>query len=429
MKATLIALCVASTLIAAGCNRSSSTPTVTPEPDPVPTPEPDPDPDPQPVLQLGDPLPGLTAQELAAFERGRVQFLKRWKPSEGLGPRYNATSCMSCHSSPVIGGGTDLYRNFYVATFGTGPYFNLPGMPSPVVPAFGPATGNTFTLEGDRVTIPDTLGPFPVQVEQRNSIPIFGTGLFERISDVTILANADPDDLDGDGISGRANNDGAGLGRFGTKAQANNIELFTRAPLFNQMGISSNPFEGAGASVSLGHGALMQGSSTPNASTADIDGVPDPEIEPSDLGDLIAFSRFLAPPQPRPFDEAATRGEQVFEDAGCAKCHIPALEGSTGPVRAYTDLLLHDMGPDLAGEVSFGTPQIGANDTSFTGAEWRTAPLWGISKMGPYLHDGRAPTLDDAIRAHGGEGAAARDTYLGLTDAQRSDLLDFLRHL
>ena len=119
----------------------------------------------------------------------------------------------------------------------------------------------------------------------------------------------------------------------------------------------------------------------------------------------------------------------MFETIGCAKCHLPELDSSRGPVRAYTDLLIHDMGPDLAGEVSFGTPQLSASSSPTTEAEWRTAPLWGISTAGPYLHDGRASTLEDAVLWHGGEAQAVRDAFSALSSQERGDVLEFLRHL
>jgi CxxC motif-containing protein (DUF1111 family) len=413
--------------MAVSCGNQSTTepPVLQPAPDPEPTPNPEPTPQ-----VLGGPRSGLTADELAAFERGRVQFLRRFKPSEGLGPLYNATACVSCHSTPVPGGSSQLYRNFYVASWGVGSFvFNLPGLPSPVVPAFGGSMSQPFSLEKGRTVLPATIGGVAVQSDQRNGIPVFGTGLFELISDATILANADPDDADSDGISGRANFDGAGMGRFGSKAQSNNIELFTRAPLFNQMGISSNPVQGSAGTVSLGHGAIVQGSATPNAATSDGDGVPDPEISTQDLSDLIAFSRFLAPPTPLPFNDAAIRGEQTFAQVGCTSCHVPSLDSTQGPVTAYTDLLLHNMGPELAGQVSFGTPQPSANDPMTTEAEWRTAPLWGISHAAPYLHDGRAHTLAEAITMHGGEAETSRAAYAALSALQREDILEFLRHL
>ncbi len=426
LKNVALVLVASAAVLSSSCDsNSSSSGPVTPI-----GPGPDPDPEPIPVVNLGDPRADLTTDELAAFDRGRVLFVKRFMPSEGLGPLYNATSCSSCHSTPVPGGASQLYRNFYLAQYGFAPFLlSLPGLPSPVVPAFGSTNSLPFSLENGRNRIPVMLGGLPVKQDQRNGIPVFGTGLFEFITDATILANADPDDADNDGISGRANNDAAGLGRFGSKAQANNIELFTRAPLFNQMGITSNPVQGSAGTVSLGHGALMQGSATPNAPTSDSDGVPDPEISTNDLSDLIAFSRFLAPPQKKVFNDAAFRGESMFNQVGCTSCHIPSLPSSKGPVEAFTDLLIHNMGPDLAGEVSFGTPQASANDPDTTEAEWRTAPLWGISAVAPYLHDGRAPTLNEAILMHGGEGQASRDAFSALTELQRQDILEFLRHL
>tara|TARA_R110002072_G_scaffold25443_5_gene85056 strand:+ start:10943 stop:12247 length:1305 start_codon:yes stop_codon:yes gene_type:complete len=429
IKTSAVAFFASIALVTTSCeNHSNPPPVVVPEPDPDP--EPVPDPDPIPVVNPGDPRADLTTEELATFNRGRAMFVKRFKPSEGLGPLYNATSCSSCHSKPVPGGASELYRNFYVASWGFPPFvFNLPGLPSPVVPAFGSTINAPFSLQNGRTIIPEMIATVPVASDQRNGIPVFGTGLFELISDATILANADPDDADGDGISGRANNDGAGLGRFGSKAQANNIELFTRAPLFNQMGISSNPVQGSAGTVSFGHGALMQGSATPNAPTADNDGVPDPEISTQDLSDLIAFSRFLAQPQKKVFNNAATRGEQTFAQIGCTACHIPSLESSKGPVEAFTDLLIHNMGSELAGQVSFGTPQVSSIDPVTTEAEWRTAPLWGVSNIAPYLHDGRAPTLLDAILMHGGEGEASRVAFQALSPVEQEDILEFLRHL
>lgn len=420
MKRTTTISGLSFVLLMAACHNSSTTPDVIPAPEPPPQ-----------SIELGDPRPGLTDAELAAFERGKVLFSKRFKPSEGLGPLYNATSCASCHSTPVIGGGSDLYRNFYIAAWGFSPafQFNLPGLISPIVPAFGSPSSPVFKLDQERIGLPSSISGLPVTQAQRNSIPIFGTGLFELISNTTILANADPEDVDQDGISGRTNSDGAGMGRFGQKAQSNNIEFFTRAPLMNQMGITSNPFAGTAGTVSLSHGMAPQGTGTPNSPTSDNDGVPDPEISREDLGDLVAFTRFLAPPQPKPFNEAATRGEATFSAIGCAKCHIPELESSQGPVRAFTDLLLHDMGGDLADGINFGTPQMSPSSPLDNGSEFRTQPLWGVSHFPPYLHDGRAQTMDEAIRMHGGEARLIRDAYVNLPADEREDLLTFLRHL
>lgn len=378
----------------------------------------------------GGPLDGLTVDERAAFDRGREQFLRRFKPSEGLGPFYNATSCESCHSDPEVGGSAQMYRNFYLAMWNNaGTNVALPGLPSAVVPAFGGT--DDFTLVAGRAKIPADVSGNPTIVAQRNALPIFGTGLFEFVSDATILANADPEDANGDGISGRFNTDNGSVGRFGVKAQSNNVELFTRAPLRNQLGITTDPFLGSGGIVSYGHMLLPQVSTDPNAPTTDNDDVPDPELDHDSLGDLIAFTRFLAPPEPiTPFSAAATRGEAQFDALGCAKCHLPELATSRfGPARAFTDLLLHEMGEDLADNLAFGRPQASTLSLPNTSKEFRTQPLWGVSLSGPFLHDGRAETLREAIELHGGEATAARDAFLALDAVSQADVIEFLEHL
>ncbi|MFT7667605.1 MAG: CxxC motif-containing protein (DUF1111 family) [Planctomycetota bacterium] len=389
--------------------------------------------------ELGESMPGLTIEEQAAFDRGRKVFSRRFKPSEGLGPFYNATSCVSCHSSPVAGGGSKLYRNFYICLlYPLGFQVKMNDLPSPVIPAFGsgawgeiiPAhAGATFTLEGERVRLPDPDAlPYEVTVAQRNAIPIFGTGMFEFITNETIIGNSDPHDINSDGISGRYNTDDGLVGRFGVKAQVNNLEVFTRAPLQNQMGVTSDPFLGKASEVSSSM-APFQGTTNPNAPTTDNDGVPDPEISHDDLGDLIAFTRFLAPPTPKEFTPAALNGEAQFETIGCTACHIPSLPSTRGPVNAYSDLLLHAMGTELADGLNFGTPQFSTIDTHTNGHEYRTQPLWGVSMAAPFLHDGRAETLEQAIEMHGGEAQASRDAFVGLTEVERAEIIEFLEKL
>ncbi len=376
---------------------------------------------------LGGHIDGLTISEQEAFERGRVVFDRRFTPSTGLGPLYNAVSCASCHSTPISGGSAQLYRNFYIAAGGIpGNQFELPGLPSFIVPAYG--AGALFSLERGRAVIPDSFGSLPVTVAQRNSIPLFGTGLFEFVSNVTIMGMSDPNDTDMDGISGRYNQDSEGIGRFGNRLQTNNVELFTRGPLFNQMGITTDPFDGSGATVSLAY--CSQVGSDPNDPTVDFDGIEDPEMSTDDLGDLLAYTRFLAPVgKLEPFSASAYRGQVFFEDIGCTACHVPSIPSSRGPVGAYTDLLLHEMGAALADGISMGTPQPSTIEGNTTHTEWRTTPLWGVSLHGPFLHDGRAETLHEAIDLHAGEGLAARDAFVALTARQQADLIEFLEHL
>jgi CxxC motif-containing protein (DUF1111 family) len=386
--------------------------------------------DPQ-LAALGSPIEGLPPAQLAAFERGRELMVKRFKPGDGLGPLYNATSCAACHDKPVVGGSSPRYRNFYIAVFGPpGFQFSLPGLPSPVVPLYGTLTSPEFSLNGGRVVIPESIGGLPVLQLQRNAPPFFGVGLFEFVSDQTIIGLSDPDDLDQDGISGRYNSDPMGnIGRFGYKLQANNIEVFIRGAAQNQMGMTTDPVLGNAAVVSLSSCYRPQAASGQDTPTTDSDGVSDPEIPTADFADIIAFNRFLAPPVPKPFTAAAERGELKFAEIGCTKCHVPEIPSSMGPLRAYTDLLLHDMGPELADGLSQGFPQAGINDPFTTASEFRTQPLWGVALHAPFLHDGRADSLTEAIMMHGGEAQAIRDAFNALLPEERDDIIAFLESL
>jgi len=383
---------------------------------------------------LGQAIEGLPAEQQAAFDRGRALVERQFKPSEGLGPFYNADSCVACHSTPVTGGSSPIYRNFYLVAQG------IPAAQTPVVTPAGPLPSIVMpsyaTIDGPRPTIPPSLPPlFPITVAQRNAPPMFGVGLFEFVSDQTILANSDPDDGDGDGISGRINRtNGANLnvGRFGYKSQANNIEVFIRGAARNQMGMTTDPVLGDGALVTMGDGCmrpLTQVGGTQNQPLTDNDAVGDPEISTQDFGDIIAYSRFLAPPVAKPFSPAALRGQAQFAAIGCTRCHLPSLASSVGPLAAYTDLLIHDMGPVLADGIALGNPEPSAISPNHTGSEFRTQPLWGVSMSGPFLHDGRAQTLLEAIILHDGEGQISRQSFEGLSQADQSDIIDFLEAL
>ena len=375
------------------------------------------------ACSLGGPFDGLTVDEIMAFNRGKELMKKRFTPSEGLGPFYNTTSCANCHEDPVVGGSSPAYRNFYIVGIGeVGDQVPIqdPEIPSLVLPSYG-------ILDGPRANIPD-MGPAgePVAVTQRNAPPMFGTGLFELISNITINSNADPNDtITPDGISGRFNTDGNNnLGRFGYKAQANFIEAFIRGASNNQMGITTDPVEGSDGIV-----MLRQIGGPADDPITDNDGIPDPEISVEDFADIIAFSRFLRAPKKLPFGPDEELGEAKFDELGCTKCHIPSLPSSRGPVEAFTDLLIHDMGPELADGISQGLPQLSTISGQTTESEFRTQPLWGVRLHAPFLHDGRADTLNDAISMHGGEAAAIRDAYLALPQDERDAIISFLEAL
>jgi CxxC motif-containing protein (DUF1111 family) len=160
-----------------------------------------------------------------------------------------------------------------------------------------------------------------------------------------------------------------------------------------------------------------------------VDRVPDPEIGVTPVLDAAMYVRLLKPPPPGPRTAQVQAGERLFGTIGCAACHVPVMRSghhriaalSNKEVRLYSDLLLHDMGPELAD---------GYPDGMATGSEWRTTPLWGVALAGPpFLHDGRASTLEEAIRAHGGEARGARDRFTALSPSDMKALLAFLDSL
>jgi CxxC motif-containing protein (DUF1111 family) len=251
---------------------------------------------------------------------------------------------------------------------------------------------------------------------------VFGFGLLDAVPESEILSHADPEDKDGDGISGRPNRfvDGR-VGRFGRKGFVPTLREFNDGALVIEMGITSPSVP---TEESFGGQPLPEGT----------DSVPDPEVGQEVLDRLDAFVRFLAPPPVRMLSANAKRGQDVFGRAGCNSCHIPTLRTGDNPSRAlryrnvpaYTDLLLHDMGEDMA-DICLGQA---------TPSEFRTEPLMGLSlseniEEGEprFLHDGRAKSIDEAIRLHGGEAARSRDRFLALSEADRAALVAFLRAL
>lgn len=368
---------------------------------------------------LGEPLPSALPDRLAAFERGREVALRRFAPADGLGEHFNVTFCVACHEKPVPGGASGRYRDYLLI----GQELSQDG-------AFVFVGVNG--VQPQYILSDDLRFPSPPEVNlsaTRNAIPLFGVGLLSEIPEAEIVANADPDDRDGDGISGRPNYVSIRVARFGIKAQSAAVDAFLRAPLFNHLGITSNPLPphlreileaGAGTADASGEIGTEQ-AGAPNAPITDDDGVPDPELSEGDLFDLASYVMLLAAPQPDPPTPESEAGRALFAQANCTGCHIPALRAPRGLIPAYTDLLLHDMGPELADDMR----RLGVA----TGSEYRTAPLWGVAATAPYLHDGRADTLDQAIRLHGGEAQAARDAYVAMTAGEQAQVIAFLRSL
>ena len=384
--------------------------------------------------RLGEPLPNSSPEWDEVFARGQAIAEHRFTRSEGLGPAFNVTFCAGCHERPVTGGSAGLYRNFAIGAIPFGDGSQVPAE------SFGEA-GGVLRLYyfGDEPEYARPAVSTDVSViGQRNPIPFFGVGLLAELSSEEILSREDPDDADGDGISGRANWDQGFAGRFGRKSQTSSIEGFIRGPLFNHLGITSDPLtdelrgqlpvDSSSESAArrpdverveelLGPLRELGQAAAPGVSLTDEDGAPDPELAPQELFDLVAYSMLLAAPELDELDEAGLRGREVFDELRCGACHTPRLQGPRGPLPVYSDLLLHDMGEELADGLEQGLA---------SGSEFRTQPLWGLSAVGPYLHDGRAETVADAVRMHAGEGRAAAEGFEALDEEQRADLLSFL---
>lgn len=388
---------------------------------------------------MGEPVPYASQTQRETFDRGLKVANKRFARSEGLGPAFNVTFCGSCHEKPVTGGSAGYYRNFFLSGVQTenGAFFpgRSAGDAGGVIrmyyyhPEHLPRDAET---EPARPRVPEETNI----IAQRNPIPFFGVGLLAEIEDAEILKRADPDDLDGDGVSGKPNYDQGFVGRFGRKAQTVSIEGFIRGPLFNHLGVTTDPLtqeQKAALPVDSSGGDLggvlrrlgqklqrWAQAAAPSAPLVDDDGAADPEMSPQELFDLVSFSMLLAAPEVEPLNEQRIQGASVFDAIGCATCHTPRLQGPRGPLHVYSDLLLHDMGDDLADGLVQGEA---------SGREFRTQPLWGLAATGPYLHDGRAFTIDEAILMHAGEGERARDNYAALDADDQADLLEFLMSL
>jgi CxxC motif-containing protein (DUF1111 family) len=346
-------------------------------------------------LYFGEPLPSLTAQERYDYEAGFKLFVKIWGPEEGLGPRFNAKSCVTCHRIPLPGGSGTTLDTFVIHAVG-------------LRDEAGGSVFQRFELGADKS---QRDRPMPAGAKIRKTQPMFGLGLLESIPVSDIIKRADATDRDHDGIKGRLVAINGEYGRFGWKGDVATIEQFVKNALEVELGFDRKTF-------TLTHHRPLS-SSAPQAIGFD----------PKQLEQLTNFIRFLAAPPPAQLDQYGSQGQQIFEKIGCATCHVPTLVTgsvisealSRKVIHPYTDLLLHDMGPSL----DEGIPQ-----GRISGREFRTAPLWGGNFTGPpYLHDGRASTLGEAIEAHDGEAKASADRFRLLNATERQNLLHFLRSL
>jgi CxxC motif-containing protein (DUF1111 family) len=424
--------------------------------------------------RFGAPLPGLTREQLEAFGAGEEEFTNVEDIEGGLGPIFNEASCVACHFTGGVGGASDIF----VTRFGR----QTNG-------AYDPLETLGGSLLQRKAIVPEVREIVPREaniVVRRQTTPLFGLGLIEAIPDAAIEQNAIEqsrstrafrnNNMMGNNMMNRpggpphlplpnsapnapprpnnsvppnparptstpttvpSNNYGGELpirgrvaqvldvvsgqtrvGRFGWKGQQASILAFSGDAYLNEMGITNRffPHENApnGDVKRLAAFDMVK----------DIEDEADPSSGLSDIDASADFMRFLAAPPQRPLSPSANAGRMLFESTQCATCHKPMM--MTGPnsvaaldrkpVWLYSDLLLHDMGA-----LGDGIAQADAGPREF-----RTPPLWGLRASAPYLHDGRARTIEEAIRAHDGQGAGARNCFLQLTLQQRQQLLEFL---
>lgn len=359
---------------------------------------------------FGAPLAGLTNDQMLAFATGLDEFNNVETVASGLGPIFNNSSCAACHSRPAIGGSS----NIVVTRFG----HRHDGH-------FDPLANLGGSLLQDQAIAPGAMEFVPRQanvVAPRQSTALFGFGLIEAIPDQTIIDNAaHSQDRDIHGLPSMVTDETTGtlrVGRFGWKAQHATLLAFAGDAYLNEMGITNRFFPTENAPN--GNQALLAQYDT----VADPEDVQDPVTGRSDIDAIADFMRLLAPP---PTSRGNRGGEQVFDNVGCSGCHTPTMQTGSSTIAAldhksvglYSDLVLHDMG-SLGDGITQGMAR---------GHDFKTPPLWGVHASAPYLHDGRAHTLDDAIRMHDGEARHARVRYTHLPEEQREQLLAFLNSI
>lgn len=404
---------------------------------------------------------------------------------DGLGPLFNGASCVECHRlggsggagpnehnvdvvSVVIPLGTDDKSRSKLLQRAAGFHPAFRQRSDVVLHRFGfDRDGEFASYESFRSEIlarfPDL--PLPatatqietpngvlLQLAQRNTPAMFGDGVIDQVSAETLQAVAAKQRAESPRQAGRPSLGGAG--RFGWRAQVDSLESFVRTACAEECGLRVRST--GRMIIDQSASPLERRKSRPVRAPVDLS---DPQVDA-----LVAFSASLPAPRPVPPENLSTAakaeaGRQLFGEIGCAVCHVEHV----GPARhIYSDLLLHDMGTVLADRVKapsassevarFSAEMSGLatisyygdvgirpktlsrtfvdppslNDIETTAREWKTPPLWGVADSAPYLHDGRAETLDEAIRLHGGQGAESANEYAALTDQSRSELMAFL---
>jgi CxxC motif-containing protein (DUF1111 family) len=364
---------------------------------------------------LGTPLPGITPVEFEEFRLGLDDFLEVEASEEGLGPAFNGTSCAVCHNIPTIGGAGTMAELRAGRRNASGEFETLDDS--------GDTLFHMFSVPGHgcQPVLPADTNVFA----RRVPIPLFGAGLVEAIPDETLRSLEDPNDRNGDGVSGRAalivdvETGDRRVGRFGWKAQHATLITFGADAYRNEMGITNDLFPHESAfGITADRMRLCDPFSDP-------EDIRDPRSRRRGIDNFASFMRFLAPAGRGDVNDQVRAGERVFAAIGCTTCHVPVLETGPNanplfnrkPVALFSDLLLHDVG------TGDGIKQ-GAAEAN----EIRTPALWGLRLRRPLLHDGTA-TLEEAIGRHAREAELARRGFERLSDVDRAALLAFLGSL
>ena len=393
------------------------------------------------VLMRSEPTP--MPLDAAAVAQGKMLFTHEWAAKDplsatgdGLGPVFNAKSCVACHEQGGLGGGGGLKHNVttyfkavaadgkpaqgVIHAFAIDPqYQETLANASPQLPALVRPT----LVQVQQVSGPGKQMAFNVQISQRNTPALFGAKLIDDLPDSVIIAQERLQKLrwhtgGGENVPvGRALRlpDGR-LGKFGWKAQSTSLLSFVQAACANELGLG-NPGQ-AQPTPLAGPGYQPKGL----------------DLTQEQCEQMTAFIAALHRPVERaPPDaqgqESVTNGRKHFTAVGCAECHVANLGSIEG---LYSDLLLHRMGVELVGGGSYNAPPPGVPESPSHQAqpdEWRTPPLWGVADSAPYLHDGRAVTLVDAIRLHAGQARESALRFGQLSTEQQQDVINFLKSL
>jgi len=389
--------------------------------------------------------PSASAEAVAA---GNELFQHDWQPNDplahgdGLGPVFNARSCVACHfQGGVGGGGTNQFnvnafmvlpvaagqevKHGVIHAAATRPAFReTPEKLHKLFPVIK-GTSTTQIVDGCAVqTIVNDLDP--VRTEKINTTALFGAGWIDYIPDRTIkhnrirnaLANVVEEfNLNFNNIPpGRPRilPDGR-VGKFGWKGQFATLKEFVAAACANELGLGT-PLIAQPAP--LGHSA---------------DPTIAPDLDRKQFGVLVAFVRTLprpveAEPEDLKQSEQAARGKHLFRAIGCAVCHVPDMGGVRG---VYSDFLLHTLDDPRPNNTGYGglPPEVQFPESEPLPNEWKTPPLWGVADSAPYMHDGSAPTLRDAIQRHGGDASAVTEIFRRLPSSDQEALLAFLKTL